>query len=117
MTPDLTDREMQLDPTARYMAKRLSALPDSIREEVIERVAEVVDFFTEGSVFLEGVTAPPAAVNPEEARRQKVEEHILFLLYIYAHNRTEAIRQRFAPLMEAYHQDCRRRQGTRKGKG
>lgn len=117
MTPDPTDHETEIDPTARYMAKRLSALPDSIREEVIEVVAEVVDHFTKGSGFLEGVAASKALGELAEVRRQRVEEDILLLLYVYAHNRLEPLRQRLAPLREAFEQDCRRRQNRRKGTG
>lgn len=84
MTPDPTDHETELDPTARYMAKRLSALSASIRAEVIEAVADVVDLFTNGSIFLEAVAAPKSRTVSEGARRREVEYHVVMLLYFHA---------------------------------
>lgn len=84
MTTDAYSTETEVDPTARYMGQRLSALPASIRAEVIEAVADVVDLFTNGSIFLEAVAARKVAAVSEGARQREVEYHVVMLLYFHA---------------------------------
>jgi archaellum component FlaD/FlaE len=106
-----------IDTTALNMAKRLSAFPASIREEVIEVVAEVVAFLTQAHTFLEGVAAPKGTTEAEEAQQGEIEEHILMLLYSFMRLRTQPIRHRYIAMVESREQTSRRKQGRRKGKG
>lgn len=102
MTTNTPCHEIELDPTARYMAQRLSQLPASIRKEVMEAVAEVVELFTATSTVLEAVATDKSQSHDssEEERRKELEDHIVTLLYFYMHIRTQTARPRYAKLVD-----------------
>lgn len=107
MTTDTPCSETGIDPTARYMAQRLSQLPASIRAEVMEAVAEVMELFTATSTVLEAV-ATERGQSPgvsEEGRRKELEDHIVTLLYFYMHIRTQTARPRYANWMDLHTQN------------
>lgn len=95
--PDTCSTNTELDPTAHYMAQRLSALPPSIREEVIEAVAEVVDFFTGAAKVLEefGSHLRSSPSGSEEAHQLQKEFYIATFMSMYAQSALNAARYRY----------------------
>jgi hypothetical protein len=95
--------ETALDPTTLYMAKRLSALPASIREEVIEVVAEVVDAFTDSRAVLDCLARQrcQGLVLSEQARSILKRYHLAMFLGIHTHFVVQGAIQQYQTVMNA----------------
>lgn len=115
--PDTHSTNSEIDPTARYMAQRLSALPASIREEVIEAVAEVVDFFTGAGNVLEefGSHLRSSPAGSDEAHRLQKEYYIATFMSMYAQSAVNAARHRYQTGATASEPNPRTKRNTKKG--